>query len=73
MSFIRRIFPSKEKEKEKDVVIGLPTDFQHHVKVQFDKEKGSFIGLPPGWRQLLDDNKIQYFFIVFTIYILFYI
>jgi hypothetical protein len=39
--------------------IGTPTDFKHNVQVKHDKVKNQFIGLPPGWRSMLEDNNIK--------------
>lgn len=37
-----------------DLVIGKPTQVEKKLAVQFDSQKGQYMGLPTVWRELLD-------------------
>jgi hypothetical protein len=56
--------PFSQKNKENasnrdELKIGTPTNFKHNIKVQHDKERNEFIGLPNEWRTLLEKNNIK--------------
>jgi len=49
----------KATNTNNDLKISSPTNFTHNIQVKHDKERGEFIGLPSGWRDLLEKNNIK--------------
>ncbi|XP_012938193.1 serine/threonine-protein kinase PAK 1 [Aplysia californica] len=49
---------TKSGEDEVTMSIGQPFNFKQNFHVGFDKEKGSFVGLPDSWQNILSTSNI---------------
>lgn len=46
-------YHQNEKEGFSALIISQPTEFTHHIHVDYDPDRG-FLGLPDSWKEILD-------------------
>lgn len=63
MAAIKNFFTRKDKKtkstgSEQISEIGAPFGIAHNIHVGFDNEAGTFVGLPPAWKEWLKHSQI---------------
>lgn len=48
-----------EIETPQTETVSNPENFQHRVHVAIDQDSGSFVGLPPQWKQIVGNEKLK--------------